>query len=211
MTPYPAWEFITITLARYFAIVFGFAVVVMSSRIGLQYLRTAASHGVKVMWRDLRTLNLNSLLPIHVATVCFVTAGYAAANSYELFLRFDDPLSWRLVYLPLNLLGAVSILLVTLFVRNKGERVVSTEQEPVDRTEVERRATLRRDGQDERTHRQDVRDDIQEAREVAQSTITDTQETREVAQMERETSQNKRKKVQDHREVVQNEREEEQS
>ena len=132
------WEPLLADSLRFFSLIMAGVVVIGGSTVGIRYARIAVSAGgVKQMWKDLMTLNLNALLPIHVAIVSFVMVAYAIGNSIEVGERFGEPPTWRLIYFPLNFLGAFTILLVSLFVRNKGARVEPVDETLTDRAESE--------------------------------------------------------------------------
>ena len=95
----------------------------MALSVGQNYFRQALQVGVRQVWSDLKNLRGTTLLPVHVAMVSFVLAALMVGNSVELGLRFGLPPSWRLVYLPINILAMFAIFLVTIFVRNKGSRL----------------------------------------------------------------------------------------
>lgn len=109
---------------RLTAITGGLFAAFFSLVISVRYAKQALQVGTRQLFRDIVSLRHDSLLPVHVAVVSFVFAGFLLGDCVELAFRFGEPASWRLVYLPLNLLAIFSIVLVTIFVQNKGERVV---------------------------------------------------------------------------------------
>lgn len=205
------WQMIVLEVARYFALVVGLLALVASLKISGTYAKIALSHGPRAMWRDLRSLKLPRLLPVHVAVISFCMAGYLAGVCIEIVVRFGEPLSWRLLYLPLNVFTGIAIGIVTIFVQNRGPRVVPDEDRGLlDRTDSQEtlkhleEQRLRTQGADLRQQNQDQRDVHQDERGSEQDERTLTQDTRDRDQQAREQSQNERKGVQDVREVSQN-------
>lgn len=163
---------IAVEITRYFAFVAGVAGAMAAITIGQRYARSAMRVGVRQMWRDLKSLHLETLLPIHVAIVSFVMAGLLLGTCFETVARLGSPPTWRLaLYLPLNFLAVLSITLVGLFVKNKGQRVAVLHGKHRDRAEldaVEISELEERQGfQDDRGEAMDVRDGHQDDRDDA--------------------------------------------
>lgn len=198
-------------LLRYTVVVVGAIAAISALRIAGEYGRLALRHGPKALWHDLTSLNLPRLLPIHVTVVSFCMAGYLVGASIDVASVFGGPPSWRLVYLPLNTLTAIAITMVSLFIRNRGKRVVEDEEKGLrDRTDSAETLAhleeqrLRSVGQDLRQAKQDDRDVHQEEREAGADKREGVQDQRETAQQGREEAQNVRKGIQDKRERTQN-------
>lgn len=190
---------VALDITRYLAIVLGVSAAVASLGIGGRYARRALEVGWRQLWRDIQSLNLATLLPVHVAIVSVVMAGFLLGNAFELTLRLGEPLTWRLLYLPLNFLAVLSITLVGLFVRNKGQRIVAEGTTLRDRAEAAQQTAWdkqerRRSELDARRERQDLRDETQDWRAEQEEKRERVQDVREVEQNVREETQNERER-----------------